>query len=133
MTRHAVARVADIPVGGRVLAEVEGRSIGIFNLGGEFFALRNVCPHQAAPVCRGNTCGLVKSTAPGHFEYSREGEILRCPWHHWEFDIRTGRSVFDPETTRIRVYGTQIGTEPLPDRIERYPVAIDKQWIFVEV
>lgn len=131
--KYTVARASDVPIGGRLVVEVEGRSIGIFNLDGEFFALRNVCPHQAAPVCKGNTCGLVSSSQPGSFAYSREGEILRCPWHHWEFDIRTGRSVFDPQATRIRVYGAELAPANLPDGIETFPVSLEEQWIVLDM
>ncbi|HEV8638476.1 MAG TPA: Rieske 2Fe-2S domain-containing protein, partial [Chloroflexota bacterium] len=48
--KHVVAAVDEIPPGGRKIVEVAGRSIGVFNLGGEFFALRNRCPHQGGPL-----------------------------------------------------------------------------------
>ena len=88
--------VDEIPPGGRKIVEVGGRSIGVFNVGGEFFALRNRCPHQGGPLCLGITLGFLRSAGPGEFHYSRAGEILRCPWHGWEFDMRTGQSWFDP-------------------------------------
>ena len=53
MARHVVARVDEIPPGERKIVEVAGRSIGVFNVGGEFFALRNRCPHQGGPLCEG--------------------------------------------------------------------------------
>ena len=52
MARHVVATVEEIPPGQRKIVEVAGRSIGIFNVSGEFFALRNRCPHQGGPLCR---------------------------------------------------------------------------------
>jgi len=69
----------------------------VFNLGGEFFALSNRCPHRGGSLCQGNLTGLVLSDEPGHYNYIRRGEIIRCPWHSWEFDIRTGKSWCDPE------------------------------------
>ena len=51
MAKHLVATVEEIPPGTRKLVEIAGRSIGLFNLAGEFFALRNRCPHQAGPLC----------------------------------------------------------------------------------
>jgi 3-phenylpropionate/trans-cinnamate dioxygenase ferredoxin subunit len=45
----------------------------------------------------------------------REGEILRCPWHGWEFDLRDGRSVIDPDGTRVRAY-----------LVETYPVEVEQ-------
>ena len=102
--RHIVATVDEIPPGGRKVVDVAGRSIGVFNVGGEFFALRNRCPHQGGPLCEGRLSGLLRSPRPGEYEYGRKGEILRCPWPGWEFDVRTGQSWFDPTRTRVRRY-----------------------------
>ena len=41
------------------------------------------------------------------FRYGKEGRILRCPWHEWEYDIATGESVFDP-TVRVKTYPVEI-------------------------
>ena len=93
MAKHVVATVAEIPPGQRKLVTVRGRPIAVFNLGGEFFGLFNRCPHQGGPMCEGVLTGLIESDDPGRYKYSRAGEILRCPWHGWEFDVRTGQSV----------------------------------------
>ena len=53
--RHVVARVADIPPGERLIVDIAGRSIGVFNVDGRFYALRNSCPHQGGPLCLGRT------------------------------------------------------------------------------
>jgi len=92
MARHVVAAAADIPSGHRKLVDVNGRDLVIFNLGGELFALNNRCPHKGGSLCEGKQTGLVQSSEPGEYRYSRRGEIIRCPWHSWEFDIRTGQS-----------------------------------------
>src|SRR5579872_7618086 len=81
MSKHVVATVAEIPPGQRKLVTVRGRSIAVFNLDGEFFGLFNRCPHQGGPMCEGILTGLIESDEPGHYQYSRKGEILRCPWH----------------------------------------------------
>jgi len=107
---HVVARVDELPPGERRIVEVEGRSIGVFNVGGEFFALRNRCPHQGGPLCLGRTSGFLIGESPGEYRYSRAGEILRCPWHGWEFDVLTGRSVFNPHKLRVRSY--EVTVEP---------------------
>jgi nitrite reductase/ring-hydroxylating ferredoxin subunit len=104
MAVHVVARVAELPPGERRIVEIEGRSIGVFNVDGEFHALRNTCPHQGAPLCRGSLNGTARSSRPGEYQWVSEGEVLRCPWHGWEFDLTTGRSLFDPEGTRVRRY-----------------------------
>src|SRR5262245_39775127 len=63
MAKYVVATTAEIPPGGRKIVEVAGRSIGIFNAGGEFFALRNRCPHQGGPLCEGGLSGLLEASA----------------------------------------------------------------------
>ncbi|MEJ2887376.1 Rieske (2Fe-2S) protein [Actinomycetospora aeridis] len=104
MTAHAVARLDELPPGTRKIVEVDGRSIGVFNVGGRLHALRNTCPHQGAPLCLGTVGGTMADGAPGQYVPAREGEILTCPWHGWEFDLTTGRSLVDPARTRVRAY-----------------------------
>jgi nitrite reductase/ring-hydroxylating ferredoxin subunit len=100
MARHVVARTDEIPPGGRKIVRVEDREVGIFNLDGEFYALKNSCPHQAARVCLGQVVGTTLPSDVYEFNYGQEGRILRCPWHSWEYDITTGQSVFD---ARVKV------------------------------
>jgi nitrite reductase/ring-hydroxylating ferredoxin subunit len=151
VARYVVASVEEIPPGGRKIVEVGGRSIGIFNVRGEFFALRNRCPHQGGPLCVGKTWGLVTGDLPGQFEFSRKGEILACPWHGWEFDMRTGQSWCDPQKLRVRAYqvsvepgATLVADAPDPDApeegmvkgpfmAETYPVSIDGEYVVVDV
>jgi 3-phenylpropionate/trans-cinnamate dioxygenase ferredoxin subunit len=65
--------------------------------------------------------GLVTATGVGSIDYQRDGEILRCPWHGWEFDLRNGRSVVDPTNTRVRSYDVVVGELT----VETYPVEVD--------
>lgn len=98
-----VAKVPEIAPGGRKLVEVEGRSIGVFNVRGAFVAVLNVCPHQLAPVCLGQVRGTTLASEPGEYRWGREGEILACPWHGWEFDLLTGKALAD-KRKRLRLY-----------------------------
>ncbi|MGH7071342.1 MAG: Rieske (2Fe-2S) protein [Acetobacteraceae bacterium] len=137
MTRHVVAPVAEIPPGERKLVSIGGRSIGIFNLGGAFYALLNRCPHQGGSLCLGEQVGLVLSDEPGRYLYSRPGEMLRCPWHGWEFDIRTGQSWCDPKRTRVKSYpvGVEAGAELVkgPYQAEIFPVSVEADYVVVEL
>lgn len=108
MARYVVARVDEIPPGHRKIVRIARRSVGVFNVDGTFLALRNQCPHSGGPLCKGTLSGLVTSDRPGSYTYLRRGEILRCPWHGWEFDLRTGRSWFDPAKTRVRSYHVRV-------------------------
>ena len=84
---------------------IGGRSIGVFNVGGEYYALRNRCPHQGGPLCEGFQFAPLRGRgARRAYRRGDAGAIIRCPWHGWEFDVRTGRSWFDPERTRVRSY-----------------------------
>jgi 3-phenylpropionate/trans-cinnamate dioxygenase ferredoxin subunit len=153
MARFVVAEVGEVPPGGRKIVDVAGRSIGIFNVNGEYFALRNRCPHQGGPLCEGKTWGALTADRPGEFSYSRPGEILACIWHGWEFDIRTGQSWCDPAKLRVRRYevsvtdgGALAGADdepdpaaPAPDMVrgpyvaETYPVSEEGRYLVVEI
>ena len=106
-TRHEVCPVEELPPGERAIVEVDGLSIGVFNVDGAFYALANVCPHQLAELCRGPIGGLVTSEAVGEYGWDREGEIVRCPRHKWAFDVKTGESVFNPHL-RTRTFDVEV-------------------------
>jgi nitrite reductase (NADH) small subunit len=101
--RHIVARAADIPPNGRQVVTVNGHEIGIFNLAGSYYALLNRCPHRGGPLCHGRLRPLITSDEVGQVSHEREGEVLKCPWHQWEFDIRSGAALYDPRL-RVRTY-----------------------------
>ena len=96
MARHIVARTTEIPPGGNKVVGVEGRDIVVFHVNGEFFALLNRCPHAGAPLDKAACVARLTSPEPGVYQRSRVGELLRCAWHGWEFDMRNGQSWFDP-------------------------------------
>src|ERR1700736_1181805 len=136
--KFVVASIDEIPPGGRKIVEVAGHSVGIFNVGGEFFALRNRCPHQSGPLCEGTLWGVLEARLPGEFEYAPGREILACPWHGWEFHVRTGQSWCDPARLRARRYelsiedGSAFLADPAapgpglvkgPYAVETYPVS----------
>ncbi len=148
MGKYRVASAGEILPGERKLVIVAGRSLGIFNIGGKFFALHNSCPHQGAPLCSGRLTGLLTATNPGAYNYSRQGEIIRCPWHQWEFDIVTGQSIINPRSVRARSF--QVVVEKscndlsransdvnVPDPphaiVESYPMSLDENDLFVEI
>jgi len=108
VARYVVGTVDDIPPGGRKIVEIGGRTVGVFNVNGEYFAVLNRCPHQGGSLCSGRQSGLVQSNRPGEYSFSRSGEIVRCPWHGWEFDLRTGQSWFDPRAVRVRRYDVSV-------------------------
>jgi nitrite reductase/ring-hydroxylating ferredoxin subunit len=136
MARHVVAQVDEIPPGSRKLVVVDRREIGVYNVGGEFFALRNRCPHQGGPLCDGRVLRHVESSAPGDYRFG-DSHLIACPWHGWEFDLRTGQSWFDPARTRVRPYPVAVESgETLakgPYVAETYPVTIEHDYVTIEL
>jgi nitrite reductase/ring-hydroxylating ferredoxin subunit len=136
MARHVVARAAELPPGTRKLVRAGSRDIVVLNVGGELFALSDACPHRGGSLFLGKLTGAVASSEPGRYEYSRRGEILRCPWHGWEFDIRTGRSWCDPARMRLRSYtvsvepGAKLAAGPYV--AETFRVTLEDDYIVVE-
>lgn len=110
-----VASRGELPVGARRLVEAHGKSIGLFNTGRQIVAVLNICPHAYAPVCRGKLGGTTLPSKAGEFIWGRENEILRCPWHGWEFDLHSGACLTDRR------------------RLKRFPVQIRDDKIYVEV
>lgn len=96
MSRYVVARTTDVPDGERLLVEVNGRAIGIFNVSGRYYAFVNRCPHAGGPMCKGQLVSRLDAARPGQYTIDASRKFLACPWHGWEFDLETGRSYFDP-------------------------------------
>lgn len=70
-----IANVTDIPLGKTLVVQVpDGREIALFNIEGNIYALDNTCPHMGGPLGEGEL----------------EGSCITCPWHGWQFDVKTG-------------------------------------------
>jgi 3-phenylpropionate/trans-cinnamate dioxygenase ferredoxin component len=91
-----VAGLSDLAAGSCKAVEVEGKTIALFNVDGVVFALDNTCLHQGGPLGEGML----------------EGDVVTCPWHMWEYNVRTGEKVGTPsmKVTRyeVRVEGNDI-------------------------
>lgn len=95
MSEHAVAHTDELEDGDRILTEIEGREIAVYQVDGEYRAYLNWCPHQAGPVCEGalsGTCESVYDEASLEWktEWSEDKTVINCPWHGWEFDVTDG-------------------------------------------
>lgn len=104
---HDVAAADDVRPGMKVIVEVGERSIGVFNVNGKYYAMNNLCPHAGAPLCKGYVTGTPSAMSPYEVGWHKDGEIIRCPWHSWEFEIATGRTVSNPRKS-VRTYPVQI-------------------------
>lgn len=137
MAKHIVAKASEIPPGSRKLVHPAGRPIAIFNLSGEFYGLHDKCPHEGGSLCRGAVTSLICSDGPGQYAAAHPGEVVRCPWHGWEFDIRTGKSWCEPERIRVKSYEVAVETGRRlvegPYVAETVPVSVENDYVVVEV
>jgi nitrite reductase (NADH) small subunit len=102
-----VGRVDDLPPGSVRLVPVGPFGVGVVNVNGEYHALNNYCPHRGAPVCLGRITGTTRSHEVRELEWVADGEVLRCPWHGWEFSIPTGVSVTKP-VKKLKKYAVRV-------------------------
>lgn len=109
MSEHVVGSVDEFPPGSHKVVAVGRAKVGVFNVEGRFYALPNVCPHQAGPLCEGRVSGTTACSAETdwRFAWVRDGQVVACPWHGMEFDVTTGRSLSSP-TLRVRTYAVAV-------------------------
>jgi nitrite reductase (NADH) small subunit/3-phenylpropionate/trans-cinnamate dioxygenase ferredoxin subunit len=89
MQEYVVGEVDEIPEGKGISVQAGRRTIAVFRVGREFFAIHNTCPHKGASLAD----GMVVC----------EDKVVRCPWHHWNWSLESGRVEPDP-SQGIRTY-----------------------------
>lgn len=105
----SIGRAEDFPLDEIRIVTAGKRSIGVVRRGdGTVNAVRNWCPHKGAEVCKTKLSGTTLPGPPGTLAWGHEGQIVRCPWHGFEFDIRTGKRPYSDSTMRLRVYPARI-------------------------
>ena len=91
-----VAKVSEIPAGSGKVIEVDGKTIAVFNCDGTFYAMENGCKHRGGPLGEG----------------SLSGSTVTCPWHGWEYDVKTGACLMDAsinsQTFAVKVEGEDV-------------------------
>ena len=84
------ANVADLPPGAARQVTLNGLEIALFNVGGKLCAVDNTCPHRGGPISDG----------------ALNGNAVTCPWHAWEFDVKTGACLNNP-AAKLKTYPVQ--------------------------
>jgi nitrite reductase/ring-hydroxylating ferredoxin subunit len=102
-----VGQLDDFRDGQVTIVVVDGREIGVVRWSEDVFALANLCAHQRGPLCRGTLSRRLESQEPGAMELAEGAPVIACPWHGWEFDVRTGRAVWD-EGYAVRTYPVEV-------------------------
>ncbi len=95
-----IARIDECPSGAAIERVAAEHVIALFNVEGTLFALDGVCPHQGGPLGNGILCG----------------EIVTCPWHGWQFNVRTGEHQLNPRIAQ-----------------PRFDVRVEDDWILVDL
>lgn len=118
--RIRVGATSEFDDADRKIVDTEVGEIGVVRVGGEFYAVRNRCPHRGGPVCSGKVTGALGGDWPGPGERIDEGfedePAITCPWHGWDFYLSTGDHVGDDSV-----------------RVPTYDVTVEDGTVFVEV
>ncbi|MCA9422585.1 MAG: Rieske (2Fe-2S) protein [Nitrospirales bacterium] len=94
-----IAKTDDLAPGNGLVAEVEGKSLAVFNVDGTYYVIDNTCVHRGGPLGEGDL----------------DGETVTCPWHSWEFNVKTGACITNPaacvHSYPVSVKGSDIQVE----------------------
>lgn len=74
------AKVSDVSEGTGIMVAIDGTEVALFNIGGKFYAINNTCVHRGGPLGEGMV----------------DGNVVTCPWHGWQYDVKTGKGVSNP-------------------------------------
>jgi len=108
--RLRVGPAEAVTAGSCTIVEDGRLSIGVYRIEGRFHAIRNTCPHQGAPLCKGRLMSTHAPGAVGEYKPDLEGRVQRCPWHGWEFDIPSGKGLYD-NRSRVKTYRCVVDEE----------------------
>jgi NAD(P)H-dependent nitrite reductase small subunit len=86
-----VAKLSEVAVGASKIVEVSGKTLALFNVNGQVYAIDNTCRHRGGPLGEGIL----------------GGEVVTCPWHMWEYNVRTGEVVANP-SIKVASYPVQV-------------------------
>jgi 3-phenylpropionate/trans-cinnamate dioxygenase ferredoxin subunit len=87
-----VANRDELPPGGRKVVEIDGRPIGLFRIGGDFYAIDDVCTHDGGPLVEGEL----------------DGCEIECPRHGARFDVKTGRALSMPAIEPVTAHAIEL-------------------------
>ena len=143
-----MARLDEFPPGERRLVQAGKRTIGVFRVGDNFYAVLNYCPHMGGPLCQGRTLPWLSSAAPGEFVLDEQEALIKCPWHGWEYELATGQSFLGPGEPPARAYEVTVereppeavastvapkhGRQPGPYVAETFPVHVEDAYVVVD-
>ena len=95
-----IANKNEVPEGTGLAKDFDGKSVALFNLAGTFYAINNICAHRGGPLGEG----------------SFEGEEVMCPWHGWQYNVKTGECSTSPSICQ-----------------KKYPVKVEGEDVLVDI
>lgn len=103
MSRYVtVARTTDLPPGAREVFDVEGFYIAVFNVGGSYYAIEDICTHDDGPLAEGEVIGTE----------------IECPRHGGRFDLRTGAVTRMPAVVPVSWFPVRVAGDEIQVEIE---------------
>ena len=102
-----VGAVDDFVDHGIRIVDAGRRQIGVVRWRETFYAVNNLCSHQSGPLCLGVLSARINAAEPGSLTLDNSTPLIACPWHGWEFDLRTGRAILDP-SLRVRTFPVRV-------------------------
>lgn len=107
MPWQAVAYTSELTSGKAKMIQAGNKEIGIFLVEERVYAVLNVCPHARAPICQGRVEGMLDYSLADGYDLKQDCKVLRCPWHHWEFELETGKAVVQIKQ-RLKTYELKV-------------------------
>jgi len=92
MKEITLAKIDEIPTGSGKQFLVEGLPIAVFNVEGRFYAIDDTCTHAEFSLSEGTL----------------EGDVVTCPGHGAQFDLKSGDALTLPAVTGVRTYPVKI-------------------------
>lgn len=114
---HAVGALQDFEEDVFRVVEIENHSIGVVRTENGLYALLNRCPHRGAPLCAGYIKGTNVPGPVAEYHYGRRGELVRCPWHGFEFELCSGEAAYGVSDRKVKTF----------------PVSVREGQVYVEV
>ncbi len=86
-----VTKANDVGEGSGIVVDVKDKCLAVFNVAGSFHVIDNLCLHRGGPLGEGDLAG----------------EVVSCPWHGWEYNVKTGHCVTNP-SSNVKAYQTVV-------------------------
>lgn len=106
---HKIGSVNDFEYNKIKIIKIGNIEVGVIKIkDNQFRIIKNSCPHKMGPICKGTISGTSIPSDPGEFKYDFEGQILRRPWHRYEYNLLTGEIMFNDLKLRLKLYEHKI-------------------------